>query len=75
MTTNTTLREFYDLKLGLKIRFDKWVGGATGFEAADHYHVMNPNYTNKKVDYYLGIDEKPAEKGAKASYIIIKGEE
>lgn len=37
-----------DPKSGLKIRFDKGVDGANGFEAVDHYHVMNPNYTNKK---------------------------
>jgi hypothetical protein len=36
---------------------------------------MNPNYTNKKVDYYLDIDGKPVGKGSKASHIVIKGEE
>ena len=49
MAANTTSREFYDPKSGLKIRFDKGVDGANGFEAVDHYHVMNPNYTNKKL--------------------------
>ena len=75
MAANTTSREFYDPKSGLKIRFDKGVDGANGFEAVDHYHVMNPNYTNKKVDYYLDIDGKPVGKGSKASHIVIKGEE
>ncbi len=74
MATNTASREFYDPKSGLKIRFDKGVNGANGFEAVDHYHVMNRNYTNKKVDYYLDIDGKPVGKGAKASHIVIKGE-
>ena len=75
MAANTTSREFYDPKSGLKIRFDKGVHGANGFEAVDHYHVMNPNYTNKKVDYYLDVDGNPVGKGSKASHIIIKGEE
>ena len=75
MATNTNSREFYDPKSGLKIRFDKGVDGANGFEAVDHYHVINPNYTNKKVDYYLDIDGKPVGKGSKASHIVIKGEE
>ena len=75
MAANTNSREFYDPKSGLKIRFDKGVDGANGFEAVDHYHVMNPNYTNKKVDYYLDIDGKPVGKGSKASNIVIKGEE
>ena len=75
MAANTNSREFYDPKSGLKIRFDKGVDGANGFEAVDHYHVMNPNYTNKKVDYYLDIDGKPVGKGSKASHIVIKGEE
>ena len=75
MAANTNSREFYDPKSGLKIRYDKGVDGENGFEAVDHYHVMNPNYTNKKVDYYLDIDGKPVEKGSKASHIVIKGEE
>ena len=75
MAANTNSREFYDQKSGLKIRYDKGVDGENGFEAVDHYHVMNPNYTNKKVDYYLDIDGKPVGKGSKASHIVIKGEE
>lgn len=75
MAANTNSREFYDPKSGLKIRCDKGVDGENGFEAVDHYHVMNPNYTNKKVDYYLDIDGKPVGKGSKASHIVIKGEE
>jgi len=43
--------------------------------AVDHYHVINPNYTNKKVDYYLHINGKPVGRGAKASHIVIKREE
>ena len=74
MAVNTTSRELFDPKSGLKIRFDKGVDGATGFEAVDHYHIMNPNYTSKKVDYYLDIEGNPVGKGAKASHIIIKGE-
>lgn len=40
-----------------------------------HYYVINLNYTNKKINYYLDINGKPAEKGLKVSYIIIKGKE
>ena len=75
MAENTTSRELYDYKSGLKVRFDKGVNNAKGFEAVDHYHVINPNYTNKKVDYYLDIDGKPVGKGSKSSHIVInKGE-
>ena len=73
MAANTSSREYYDPTSGLKIRFDKGVEGANGFEAVDHYHVMNPNYTNKKVDYYLDINGVPVGKGSKASHIVIKG--
>ena len=75
MAVNTTSREFYDPKSGLKIRFDKGVDCSNGFEALDHYHIINPNYTNKKIDYYLDINGNPVGKGSKASHIVIKGEE
>ncbi len=72
MAANTTSREFLEPKTGLKVRFDKGVDGANGFEAVDHYHIMNPNYTNKKVDYYFDINGNPVGKGSKASHIVIK---
>ena len=71
MSANTNSREFFDKKTGFKIRFDKGVDGANGFEALDHYHIYNPNYTNKKVDYYLDINGNPVGKGSKASHIVI----
>ena len=74
MAVNTTSREFFAPKSGLKIRFDKGVDRANGFEAVDHYHVMNPNNTSKTVDYYFDIDGNPVGKGSKASHIVIKGE-
>lgn len=70
---NTTSRDFFDPKTGTKISFDKGVKGATGFEAVDHYHVHNPNYTNKKVDYYFDAYGNPVGKGSKASHIVIDG--
>lgn len=65
MAVNTTSREFFDPKSGLKIRFDKGVDRANGFEVVDHYHVMNPNYTSKKVDYYFDIDGNPVGRSKK----------
>ena len=36
--------------------------------------VTNPNYSNKKVDYYFDIDGNPVGKGSKASHIVIVGD-
>ena len=74
MAANTTSRELYNHKTGLKIRFDKGVEGANGFEGVDHYHILNNNYTNKKVDYYFDIDGNPVGKGSRSSHIVIKGD-
>jgi hypothetical protein len=74
MKANTTSRELYNPQTGLKIRFDKGVEGANGFEGVDHYHIFNNNYTNKKIDYYFDIDGNPVGKGSKASHIIIEGD-
>ena len=63
MAANTNSREFYDQKSGLKIRYDKGVDGENGFEAVDHYHVMNPNYTNKKLIIIWIQMENLSEKG------------
>ena len=69
MAANTTSNP----ETGLKIRFDKGVEGAYGFEAIDHYHIYNNNYTNKKVDFYFDIDGNAVGKGSKASHIVIGG--
>ncbi|MBO5284234.1 MAG: hypothetical protein J6B43_14130 [Lachnospiraceae bacterium] len=73
MAANTTSLDLYNPETGLKIRFDKGVEGASGFEAIDHYHIYNNNYTNKKVDFYFDIDGNAVGKGSKASHIIIGG--
>ena len=73
MASNTSSKELYNPRTGLKIRFDAGSKTATGFEAVDHYHVYNPNYTNKKIDYYLDINGNPVGKGSRASHIVIKG--
>lgn len=69
---NTTSRDYYDPNTGTTISFDKGVEGETGFEGVDHYHVHNPDYTNKKVDYYFDADGNPVGKGSKASHIVIE---
>ncbi|WP_339221948.1 WXG100 family type VII secretion target [Paenibacillus sp. FSL W7-1332] len=69
---NTMSREYYNPETGVKISYDPGKKGATGFEAVDHYHIHNPNYTDKKVDYYFDIDGNPVGKGSKASHIVIK---
>lgn len=74
MAARTTSREFYNPRTGMKLRFDKGVEGANGFEAVDHYHIYNPNYTKKKIDIYFDIDGNPVGKGSKASHIVIQGE-
>lgn len=73
MAANTTSLDLYNPETGLKIRFDKGVEGASGFEAIDHYHIYNSNYTNKKVDFYFDIDGNAVGKGSKASHIVIGG--
>ena len=75
MAANTTSLDLYNPETGLKIRFDKGVEGACGFEAIDHYHIYNDNYTNKKVDFYFDIDGHTVGKGSKASHIVIGGED
>ena len=73
MAANTTSKDLYNPETGMKIRFDKGVDGATGFEVVDHYHIYNPNYTNKKIDFYFDIDGNAVGKGSKASHIVIGG--
>ncbi len=73
LARNTNSREFYDPKSGMKLRFDKGVKGAKGFEAVDHYHIFNPNHTTKKSPLYLDINGNPVYRGSKKSHIVIKG--
>ncbi|MFG6324302.1 MAG: RHS repeat-associated core domain-containing protein [Lachnospiraceae bacterium] len=73
MAINTLSKELYNPKTGMRIRFDKGVAGASGFEAVDHYHIYNKNYTNKKVDFYFDINGNTVGKGSKASHIVIGG--
>ncbi len=75
MAQKNLSREYQDSKTGLRIRFDPKKPNGTGFEAVDHYHIYNPNYTNKKVDYYFDIHGKPVGKGSKPSHIIIQEEQ
>jgi len=73
LLTNTTSKDLYNPETRLRIRFDKGVEGTSGFEAVDHYHIYNGNYTNKKVDFYFDIDGNTVGKGSKGSHIVIGG--
>lgn len=73
MVDNCDSKELYNSQIGLRIRFDPGRAGAHGFEGVDHYHVYNPNCTDKKVDGYIGKDGTPVGKGSKASHIVIGG--
>ena len=37
--------------------------GTNGFEAVNHYHIYNPNYTKKKIDLYFDIYGNTVGKG------------
>ncbi len=67
MAARTNSRELYNPNTMMKIRYDKAVQGASGYEGVDHYHIYNSNYTNKKVDIY----GNPVGKGTSASHIVI----
>ncbi len=75
MAQNTLSRNYQDPKTGLRIRFDPKKPNTTGFEAVDHYHIYNPNYTKKKIDYYFDIDGNPVGKGSDPSHIVIQEEQ
>ncbi len=72
MKENTSHLELYNPRTGMKIQYNKGKVGATGYEAIDHYHIYNADYTNKKIDYYYGIDGNPVGKGSAKSHIVIK---
>ena len=74
MAVNTTSRNLYNPKTGVRIKFGKGIEGANEFEGLDHYHIYNDSYTNKKIGFYFNIKGTTAGKGTKASPIIIKGE-
>ena len=44
MAGNIAAREYENLRLGMKVRFDPGTPGAQGFEGKNHYHVYNPEY-------------------------------
>jgi hypothetical protein len=74
MVKNTQSREFLDQNTGIKVRYDKGTSNADGFKGQDHYHIYNPQATNKG-DYYLDANGNPVSKGSKASHIIPKRRE
>lgn len=68
MKQNTSSRLFIN-ENGLRVRFDKGVSNAGGYGGKDHYHVFNPNSTDKS-NYYLDKNGNPVPKNSKASHII-----
>lgn len=76
-TTNPKAREkvqnrWYEHKeTGLRIRFDPAQPGKPGFAGKDHYHVYNPNKTNK-LNAYLDENGNPTYDGSNPSHILPK---
>ena len=66
-------RIFKEISTGLRIRFDKGIPGENGFGGKDHYHIDNPNATDKKIDRYLDKNGNPVNKNSKASHILPEG--
>ena len=71
---NILSRDYQDPKTGLRIKFDSKKPNGTRFEAVDHYHIYNSNYTNKKIDYYFDIDGNPIGRNSNPSHIVIQEE-
>jgi hypothetical protein len=67
----TTSREFFHNETKLRVRFDHAEDGKPGFKGKNHWHVYNPNMTNKK-DRYLDKDGNPTAKDSPPSHIIPK---
>ncbi len=63
-------KEYSNTETGEKVRFDKGVSGAKGYEGKDHYHRYNPKSTGKK-DKYLDKNGNPCKQGSKASHIVL----
>ncbi len=57
----------------LLISFDPGQEGKPGFGGKDHYHIHNPDSSDKK-NPYLDKNGDPVSKGSKASHIIPKEE-
>lgn len=56
---------------GLLISFDPGQKGKPGFRGKDHYHIHNPDTSDKK-NPYLDKYGNPVPRGSKASHIIPK---
>ncbi len=56
---------------GLQVKFDPAKPGAPGFEGKNHYHIMNPEATDKGNEY-LDINGNPVGRGSAASHILPK---
>ncbi len=58
---------------GMLISFDPGQKGVPGFRGKDHYHIHNPDKSDKK-NPYLDKDGNSVPRGSKASHIIPKEE-
>jgi RHS repeat-associated protein len=55
---------------GVEVRFDAAKPGEFGFKRFDHYHVVNPNSSQGKLDQYLDVNGNPVSYGSDDSHII-----
>ncbi|MBQ6004901.1 MAG: hypothetical protein IJL14_01480 [Selenomonadaceae bacterium] len=53
------------------MRFDVGQAGKPGFNGKDHWHVYNPNRTNK-LNAYLDENANPTYDGSNPSHILPK---
>ena len=66
--------ELKEKDTGLKIRYDKSILGANGYQGKNHYHIYNPDATSNR-DLYLDKKGNPVRRGSSKSHILPKGEE
>lgn len=66
---NKNRENYRNKENGLLISFDPGQKGKPGFRGKDHYHIHNPDNSDKKKPY-LDKDGNPVPRGSKASHII-----
>jgi hypothetical protein len=61
-------RTFVDPKTRLKVEFDPGRSGESGWRGKDHWHLNNPNATNRH-NQYLDANGNPCGRGSKDSHL------